>query len=201
MSGGGEDSRDDFELMAAIDAGDSHALATLYRRHGPQVYAICVRVLDDRHEAEDVLLDVFGELWEKADRYHPSRGAPRTYLVMLARSRAIDRKRSRSSHGGRPVGTSVVDRRASDSGPVEVDVSPHQSALDAERRRIVDEAVAGLDAAQREAISLAFFEGLSHREIAERLATPLGTIKSRIRTGLTRIREALSRFFEEQGEA
>lgn len=194
-----EDDRDDIALMAAICDRDSGALTTLFRRHGGIVFAVCLRILDDRHEAEDVLLEVFWEAWGKPDRYHPSRGAPRNYLTLLARSRAIDRKRRRDTHGGRPVRPASTDVISSEIPGKSVERPSEASERD-ERRRAIEQAMAGLEECQRVAIDLAFYEGLTHREIAERLRTPLGTIKTRIRTGLTRLRDALKRALGEQEE-
>jgi RNA polymerase sigma-70 factor (ECF subfamily) len=194
-----EDERDDFALMAAIGEQDVAALTTLFRRHGGIVFAVCVRILDDRQEAEDVLLEVFWEAWGKSDRYHPSRAAPRNYLTLLARSRAIDRNRRRDAHGGRPHAGGGSDRLGSASLVPSAE-RPDDAAERDERRKAIAGAMAGLEESQRIAIDLAFFEGLTHREIAERLETPLGTIKTRIRTGLARLRDALQRAFGEQEE-
>lgn len=206
-----EDDRDDFALMAAIgdrdaETRDAGALATLFRRHGGIVFAVCLRILDDRHEAEDVLLEVFWEAWEKSDRYHPSRAAPRNYLTLLARSRAIDRKRRRDTHGGRPARSPARDGATSEvlarniDGPAARTESPTAQAESEERRRAIERAMSGLEENQRVAIDLAFYEGLTHREIADRTNTPLGTIKTRIRSGLTRLRDALKRSLGEQEE-
>jgi RNA polymerase sigma-70 factor (ECF subfamily) len=192
-----EDDRDDLALMAAIGDQDVGALTTLFRRHGGIVFAVCLRILDDRHEAEDVLLEVFWEAWEKSGRYHPSRAAPRNYLTLLARSRAIDRKRRRDTHGGRPAFSGASDVLASASVAPTAE-RPDDAAERDECRKAIEGALAGLEESQRIAIDLAFFEGLTHREIAERLDTPLGTIKTRIRTGLARLRNVLKRAFGEQ---
>lgn len=174
---------DDFSLMQAIAAGDRAALGDLYDRHGPLLLAVCRRVLRDAGEAEDVLTDVFFEVWSRSDRFDASRGSPLTYLLTLTRSRAIDRRRSRRS---RPVVSDNPQAVAEQASPAP---TPYQSTDLNERRGIIRAAMAALDPAQREAIECSFFEGLSHSEIAEKLQKPLGTVKTYIRQGLIRLRD------------
>ena len=176
---------DDFFLMQAIAKGDRDALSLLYDRHAPLLLAICRRVLKDANEAEDVLTDVFFEVWSKADRFDSVRGSPVTYLVTLSRSRAIDRQRSRNS---RPKITSDFTDAGALIDPVS---NPSDSMYLRERQQQVRQALAGLDPAQREAVECAFYEGLSHSEIAQKLNRPLGTVKTYIRQGLIRLRESL----------
>jgi RNA polymerase sigma-70 factor (ECF subfamily) len=176
---------DDFELMQAIVRRDRDALSTLYDRHSPLLLAICRRVLKDADEADEVLTDVFYEVWAKADRFDSLRGNPVTYLVTLARSRAIDRSRSRAS---RPKITSDYTDAGSMTDPVP---NPSESLNLKERQTQVRNALSDLDPAQREALECAFYEGLSHSEIAAKLNRPLGTIKTYIRQGLIRLRESL----------
>ena len=171
--------------MQAIARRDRQALSILYDRHGALLLAICRRVLKDAAEAEEVLTDVFFEVWTKADRFDASRGNPLTYLVTLARSRSIDRQRSRAS---RPKITSdfpdATDQTA--RGP-----SPLESMGLAERQTQVKAALSALDPTQREALECAFYDGLSHSEIAAKLNRPLGTVKTYIRQGLIRLRDSL----------
>ena len=186
MAGSGTiESPDDWALMLAIAGGDRAALSALYDRHSPLLLAICRRVLKDANEAEDVLTDIFFEVWRKADRFDAARGSPLTYLVTLSRSRAIDRKRSRDS---RPKITSDFTDAASETAPAP---TPLQSIDIQEQRQQVRVALANLDATQREALECAFYDGLSHSEIAQKLNRPLGTIKTYIRQGLIQLRESL----------
>jgi RNA polymerase sigma-70 factor (ECF subfamily) len=175
--------------MRGVGARDSGALRTLYDRHSKLVFALCLRVLHDRGEAEDVLVDVFWELWEKWDRYDPSRGSPMTYLVTLARSRAIDRLRSREGTQRREM--RLVQQDEADAAAVPDGANPLEQTLEAERRAQVQEALARLEPAQRDAIECAYYDGLSHSEIAEKLNKPLGTVKTWIRQGLIHLRDSL----------
>jgi len=185
LAGSVLDSPDDFSLMQAIARRDRTALELLYDRHSSLVLAICRKVLRDATEAEDVLTDVFFEAWAKADRYDASRGSPVTYLVTLARSRGIDRRRS---HASRPIITSDYTDAGAITDPVP---DPSESIYYKERQTQVRKALSALDPAQREAVECSFYEGLSHSEIAEKLNRPLGTIKTYIRQGLIQLRKRL----------
>jgi RNA polymerase sigma-70 factor (ECF subfamily) len=185
------DERDDGQLMAAIARGEVAAFERLYEQHAGAVLAICDRILRDRSEAEDVLEEVFWEVWQRRDRYDASRAAPLPYLMTLSRSRALDRLRFRrrregvwlTSHGADPIGESP-----SLAGP---GADPFRDALAVERRSAIDRALGELPESHRHAVELNFFEGLSHREIADRLGDPLGTVKTRIRQGLLALRKTL----------
>ena len=150
------------------------------------VLAVCFRILRDRNEAEQLLIDVFAEAWERCNRYDPTRGTPITYLITLARSRAIDRLRSRKSSAASSLETidSIVATSDKSDGPLEL-------TLLGERRNIVRQALGTLGPQQREAVELAFYDGLSHSEIAQRLNKPLGTVKTHIRQGLIQLRDRL----------
>src|SRR3954469_15640128 len=181
------DTPDDFELMSSIAAGDAQALKTLYDRHAGLVFTICLRIVRDRAEAEDLLTEIFFELWEKRGRYNAMRGSPVSYLVTLSRSRAIDRKRRK-----RPTVNSSIDTlNAPSAGP-----TPAEATEAGERGTMINRCFDRLDAPQRQAIEHAFYDGLSHSEISTKLSRPLGTIKTQIRTGLLRLRECLGRFFD-----
>jgi RNA polymerase sigma-70 factor (ECF subfamily) len=173
--------------MQAVAARDAAALACLYDRHSTLVYSLCLRILHDRSDAEDLLTDVFWELWNRSDRYDPARGSPLTFLLLLARSRAIDRHRSNLKR--RTVQTDW-DGATSGNGPSpSASSGPLESATSNEMAEKVRAAVARLDPAQRQAVELSFFDDLSHTEIAEKLGKPLGTVKTYIRQGLIRLRE------------
>src|SRR4029079_3157156 len=154
------------------------------------VLALCERSLHQRADAEDAVADVFWEVWQRRERYDPSRGAERAYLMTLARSRAIDRLRSQ---GSPPELRTAGGRRLQESEELPAPVpAPDQSAVDAEMRRQVAAAIAELEDRQREAMELAYYEGLSHQQIAQRLDAPLGTVKTHIRKGLATLRFALT---------
>jgi RNA polymerase sigma-70 factor (ECF subfamily) len=178
----------DLTTMTRMAKGDGSALADLYDRHGRSVYALAARMLGDPAEAEDLTQDVFTLAWKNAARYDPARGAVAAWLLVTTRTRAIDRiraRRSRPQSGGDPDGRIVA---AIPDGSPSVDVIV-ASSQDADRVRA---AMAELSSDQRDALDLAYFEGLSHSEIAERTGIPLGTIKTRIRSGLHRLRDAMT---------
>jgi RNA polymerase sigma-70 factor (ECF subfamily) len=182
--------RTDLRLMESIKAGDAAALETLYARYARTVLGVCRRILGDPRDAEEAMLDAFAQIWEQGDRYDPGRASPLSYLMTVARSRAIDRARA----VGR-VGRWISDEDEGLLGDLDRDdpapAGPLSSLLSAESRGVVEAALGRLPADQREAVELAFFEGLSHREVADRLAAPLGTVKTRIRQGLIRLRDGL----------
>jgi RNA polymerase sigma-70 factor (ECF subfamily) len=183
--------------MRGIASRDASALASLYDRRGPVLFALCLRILRDRMAAEEALEDVFFELWSKPDRFDPARGEPMNYLLNLTQSRAIDKLRGRAKLRRMQLET---DREREQNAPAPPPASAAQTApaadpaaraADAERREMIRRAVGGLSAEQRQAVELAFFDGFTHSEISERLSVPLGTIKTRIRQGLVRLRDAL----------
>jgi len=169
--------------MAAIAAGSQDAVATLYDRFSPLVHAMCRRILHDEAAAEDLLEDIFIEVWNKRERYDPSRGGVATYLATLTRSRAIDRLRAQR----RSPATPLVDG----FDPAAPPSDPATPTYDRERKLMVERALAGLNGDQRKAIELAYYDGLSHNDVAQRLAKPLGTVKTWIRQGLIRLRDSM----------
>lgn len=187
--------RDDALLMARIGRGDADAFEALYRRHGGAVLALCLRILRDRAEAEDVLEEVFWELWQRRDRYDPERAAPFSYLMTVSRSRALDRLRFRRRREGAWQGLGDAEL------PAAAESSPYDGALLAEQRAAIERALSELPEASRRAVELNFFEGLSHREIADRLGDPLGTVKTRIRQGLLALRKVLRALREGRRDA
>ena len=185
---GGEQA-DDAERLERAAAGDGVAMAALYDRHARGVYSIAVRVVGDEADAEDVVQEVFSQVWRQAGRYDPTRGTVAAWLLTMARTRAIDRLRARQARPDSRVASSdnLWDERAA---PM---VDP-ADALTAERdAKLVREALHELPLMQRLAIELAYFEGLTQSQIAERLEEPLGTVKTRIRLGLLKLRDVLSR--------
>jgi RNA polymerase sigma-70 factor (ECF subfamily) len=171
------DDADDAALVAAMARGDRDALAKLYERHAPLLLGIAMRVVRERREAEDLLHDVLLEAWRHAKEFDPKRGRVRTWLAIRMRSRAIDLQKS-----------ARVSRNAGDAGlEVMVDEAVRTSPDHARIRA----AVAELGPEQRKVVELAYFEGLSCSEIAARIEIPIGTVKSRLAAGLTRLREAM----------
>lgn len=175
--------------MREICSGNHGAFATLYDRHAPQLYGLALRILRNQVDAEAIVSDVFVEVWTKPDRFDESLGSCRTYLLIMARSRAIDRLRaSKTRH---EKSHTAAEIRTEDEITRQKAESPARMAIAEERRELIRKAVAELKEVQREPLTLAFFEGLTHCEIAERLGQPLGTVKTRIRSGLNKLRTAL----------
>ena len=179
----------DIALLDRIARRDQGGLAELYDRHCRLLFSLILRILRDRGEAEDVLQEVFVRVWDRADSYNPSLGTPAAWLVRISRNRAIDRLRSRTVRAG--IQAPEIDRpeQAADPAP---DADPERFAASTEERRVIAEAVAALPPEQRVLIECAFFEGDTQSELAERFDLPLGTVKTRIRTGMQSLRRALA---------
>jgi RNA polymerase sigma-70 factor (ECF subfamily) len=177
---------DDRDAIRRIAAGDPAGLESLYDRHATLVYSLALRILRDTGEAEDVTQDVFARVWASAVRFDPSRGAVAAWLTVMTRSRALDRLRRRR-HPATPVAEGDTLADIPDPAP-----SVELVTATAEQVTAAREALAELPADQRTTLELAYYEGLTQVEIAERTATPLGTVKTRIRTGLQRIRDAVA---------
>ncbi len=169
--------------MERLVQRDHAAFDELYRRHSRLVYTLCVRVLHDEHEAEQVVIDVFFELWQKAERFHPNLSNPRTYLVMLSRSRAIDRLRELRRHG----------RASGDAGlsHLEASGSPSERLLHNEADAQVRDALRRLSEDERQALERVYYEGLTHAQVAEAMDAPLGTVKTWVRRALQKVRTHL----------
>lgn len=176
---------DDAELVRRIAGGDGDALARLFDLHSPVVLGLLSRMLGARSEAEEVLQEAFLQVWTQADRYDSERSSARSWILMLARSRALDRLRRREAR-----------RRREEEAVEEADLAIHpvgtERLEESETRSRVSSALGSLSPEQRRCIELAFFEGLTHTQIAERLKAPLGTVKSRILLGMNKLRQALS---------
>ena len=177
---------DDYVLMEGIARRDPSALERLYDRHSTVVHSLCLRILRDPGMAEDALIDVFHELWQRADRYNPGRGTPIAYILTLARSRALDRARMK---GARP--TAPLEGHAGAEGQAHPAAGPLQSAMDDERRSLILHALEKLDPKYREVMECSFFGGLSHSEIALKLQKPVGTVKTYLRRGVIQLRDLL----------
>ena len=179
---------DDREDLRRLAAGDGDAAARLYDRHARAIYSLALRIVNDEGDAEDVVQEVFAQAWRQAARYDASRGVVGAWLLMMARSRAIDKLRSARA---RPDSRGVDDPRAIDDMPAVLRDAPSR-IIDAENARLARRALAELPLLQRLVIELAYYEGLTQREIADRLEQPLGTVKSRLRLGLLKLRDALA---------
>jgi len=174
----------DIELIRLTALGNSHAFASLYDRYSPQLFGLLLRILHSHAEAEDVLQEVFLQVWVSAGDFDETRGHPFTWLVILARSRAIDRVRALSARQRVAVESQRDAPRWDFSDACE-------DAIRSEQDRIVRQALAALPDKQRRALLLAYFEGLSHAQIAARLGLPLGTVKTQTRSGLAKLVQLL----------
>lgn len=173
----------DASLVVAIGRWHEDALAETYRRHGGAVYGLARRVVRDTGIAEEVVQEVFVRLWTTPDRFDPERGSLRSWLLAQAHGRSIDRLRSDSARRQRE------ERDAQQTAAAGYDVE--REAWDLTVADRVSEVMGNLPTAEREAIELAYFDGYTYREVAKLLNTPEGTIKSRIRAGLKRLRSDL----------
>jgi RNA polymerase sigma-70 factor, ECF subfamily len=177
--------RSDAVLVLGVARGDQQALGELYRRYASAVWGLARRVTNDAHEAEEVCQTVFVNLWTAPERFDPTRGSLRSWLLAQAHRRAVDLVRSevsRRQRQAREAQLSMASPRID-----EVDTTVHAAALADEVRQAVEE----LPPAERDAIMLAYFGGRTYRETASLLGQPEGTVKSRIRSGLQNLRRAL----------
>lgn len=180
-------------LLANVVKGDQQAFSQLYDHSSALLYTLAFRILGNRGEAEELLQDVYLEIWRKVARYDIGRGTPLAWLITLTRSRAIDRLRARSCHGSSaaaPLDTPPASDVA-DLGP-----SAIETQADQEWRIAVGTAITSLPPAQLQAIESAYYDGLSYAEIAARLNQPLGTVKTRIKLGMSQLRETLGPYWE-----
>jgi len=178
----------DVRLIQQVAGGDASALAAVYDLHAGTVYALALRILGEEGDAEDVVQEVFAQAWRQAGRYDAARGSVAAWLLIMTRTRAIDRLRSRQARPdrGQGVDDTALERYASPAADPVDEMALEQDVVRVRR------ALGELPLLQRVAIELAFFEGLTQREIAERLEQPLGTVKTRIRLGLLKLRDALA---------
>ncbi len=176
----------DRPLMARVEARDADALAELYDRHAARLLGLARRVLGDGGEAEEVLQEVFLFVWKSAGSFDPARGHALTWLLIVTRSRAIDRLRARRGVS-RPEVRSLEDLAEEPASGDDVEAR----SAGRQWETLCRSAVRELPADQRHALELAYFDGLTHQEIAERTSTPLGTVKTRVRLGLMKLRERM----------
>ena len=184
IGGANQSQKTDAELFLLLQEGQTDALATLYDRHAPLIYGISIKLLGNTAEAEDLTQDIFLKLTDNC-AYDCQRGTLRTYLAILTRSRAKDRLRARNRDRQK-----LQKQALSDEG--ETTISPQMEELSqVERSREIQSALNQLSTPEREVLKMAYYQGFSQSEIAERLNIALGTVKSRSRRGLLKLRQAL----------
>lgn len=171
----------DEQLLVRVGAGDSSAFGELYDRNAGRILALLLRLLKDRRDADDVLQETFWQVWRTAASYDAARANPLAWMLLIARSRALDALRRR----GRKAAQELQREPASQAGPV-----TQLESLELGDR--VRDALARLSDDQRQAILLSYYNGMSHQEIALELSIPLGTAKTRIRQGMLKLRDLLS---------
>lgn len=170
-------------LLEAVASGDRGAFEDLYRACAPRLFGICLRVLPDRADAEDVLQEVFASVWHKAGQFDPARASASAWLGMIARYKAIDRLRAAPQRPQAPIDAA--------SHAVDPGASPMQAAEGAEARAQLDLCLEQLDERRRGLIRTAFFDGTTYEELAARIGSPIGTVKSWIRRGLAQLKVCL----------
>ena len=184
----------DPKIAARAGKGDHLAFSQLYDQSSTVLFSLAVRILGSREEAAEVLQDVFVDVWRKAVRYDVGRGTPIAWLLTLTRSRAIDRLRTSPSHVRRQIGSTDDPQNGTTAGQFK---SPADRAL----RTVISTTLADLPQAQRQAIELSYYEGLPPVEIATRLSQPLDAVTARIRLGMSKLRESLHTYWEQDRSA
>jgi RNA polymerase sigma-70 factor (ECF subfamily) len=185
----GPEAGGDADLLRRMAAGDERALGALYDRWSPLVHSVVLRIVGDADDAEELVEETFWQAWRQAGRYDPARGGISGWLVVIARSRALDRVRLRGWQ--RAAAAESTDVEGAPEPVVEVR-GPLDAAEMDETRRLVRAALERLPAEQRETVEMAYFRGMSQTEIAAATGQPLGTVKTRARLALQKLREALS---------
>jgi len=180
----------DEELLARISRGDASSLAALYDRYAPRAFGLIFQILKNQTDAEDVVQETFLQVWQQAGRYDSSKGKPAVWILLLARCRALDRLRKKQSK--------LVALQENPLEPPSPEPSADEAFLLNESQKLICSALCTLSQEQQEPIRLAFYQGLTHMEIAEHLRLPLGTVKTRIRTGMQIMRTSLTAHGEDQ---
>jgi RNA polymerase sigma-70 factor (ECF subfamily) len=178
----------DRQLVRSVAGGSGDALSQLYDRHAPTAYGLARRILPTPDLAEEVVQDVFAQVWREAAKYESGRASVAGWIVMLTRARAIDRLRARRSRPDQAAGVEP----AAIAPLASTERSPESVTIAADDGRRVRDALGALPENQRTLIDLAYYEGLTHSEIAERTGVPIGTVKTRLRTAMVTLRGALT---------
>jgi RNA polymerase sigma-70 factor (ECF subfamily) len=181
----GVPARTDEALIADLGRGDAEALGFLYDRYRRLAMAVAYRILEDTAAAEDCLQEAFLQVWRNHASFHPERGSVKSWLLTIVRNAAIDRHRGREGRARQDRPIDEVEYLLGEND------DPHEQAVESLQAEQIQSAIEHLPPEQREAITLAFFNGLTHHEISERTGVPLGTVKGRMRLGLRKMRQEL----------
>ncbi|MEQ9619542.1 MAG: sigma-70 family RNA polymerase sigma factor [Deltaproteobacteria bacterium] len=179
----------DKELMALVKKRDKTAFREIYSRFSQVVFNLVYRILKDRQEAEEVVQEIFLQVWNKADSYDAQRGALSTWIINISRNKSIDRLRTRSH---KFQNTEINEERLNSKYDFSRILENRE-----ERRKVLQEALNTLPQEQRTAIEMVYFEGFTHVETAQKLNEPVGTIKTRIRLGVMKLKQKIAPYFEE----
>ncbi len=182
----------DRQLFEAIRNRQTWALAAIYDRYSPQLYGLSLKILKNQTLAQDVIQDVFVNIWKRIDSFDPTRGTPIAWMTILCRNRCIDALRARQ---GRVKKAGYLEEYPRESAALTSEDNPLANTDHAQKREQINQALGQLPAEQRELIELAYFQGLTQSEIAEYRDIPLGTVKTRMRLGMMKLRE----IFEKTG--
>jgi len=190
-----DDTGVDIELLERVAARDEQAISLLYDRHSRLLFGLILRVLRNRSDAEEALQEVFLAVWTKAESYNRTLGPPVAWLVRIARNRAIDGLRANEARSRNlpPVDLSQTDPPASAGD------NPEVRAVRSELERGIARTLGLLPPEQRQLIEAAYYQGFTHSELAEQFGLPLGTVKTRVRAGMTTLRQALEQMQMEHG--
>jgi RNA polymerase sigma-70 factor, ECF subfamily len=188
---------DDIAIMERVKNGEGLALEELYRTHAATLRAVIFRVLNNDADSDEVLQDVFTEIWNRASTYSAEKGKPIGWIITMARRRALDRVRRNKAYR---FNLDRFEREAGAFADLQRLPEPNDSLDRVDTRAVVEEVLANLPAAQRESLRLTFYAGLSQRQIAAKTGIPVGTIKTRIGLGLTKVARTLKRFSPEYVE-
>jgi RNA polymerase sigma-70 factor (ECF subfamily) len=181
-----KEAESDESVLKRLNDGEQRAMGELWGRYAGLLFSQALQILHNATEAEDVVVEVFSEVWRRAGGYHPERARPAAWLVTLVRRRAIDRFRERRSHERAEERLALERGRAGDAS----DGTTEQVRI-VELRRLLEQVLARLPERQREAVCLVYFEGLTQREISKKTRTPIGTVKTRLELGLRKMRERI----------
>lgn len=186
----------DLDLVRRMANGDESAVAQLYDRYGTVLYAVAYRIVGQKADAEEVVMEAFAQVWRDAGRFEAARGSVAAWLTMISRSRALDQIRGRDRRE-RLNSSAAREEQSQPPAMGHWGADPGYQAEQTERQKRVAEALQSLSPVQRQAIEMAYYDGLSQSEIAERLNEPLGTVKTRVRLGMLKLREALRPYYYE----